>query len=266
MIPKIIHYCWFGGKPLPEEFTGYIEGWKKLCVDYQFMLWNENTFDVNSVPFTRQVAESKKWGFIVDYIRAWAVYHYGGIYLDTDVELLKPLDEFLDNVCFAGFESEEYVTPGTIFAGEKLCAIAKEVMDFYSSRNFINENGSLNLTPSPVIFTKILKKYSLKQNGTFQKLGVFTAYPPEYFNPINYWTHRLEITDKTHSIHHYAASWISDDDKKYADVTAWLCRVFGIRAGRNLAFVYYGLANLPKKGLRWLFGKVKRKLKRRAIS
>jgi hypothetical protein len=150
----------------------------------------------------------------VDYIRAWAVYNYGGIYLDTDVELLKPLDVFLDNICFSGFENGKYINPGNIFAGEKGCRIAKEVMDFYAFHNFIDENGELNLTPSPKILTDLLLKYGLKQNGAYQTLddGIFTAYPVEYFCPIDFATGKSNISRNTHSIHHFAMSWFSDLD------------------------------------------------------
>jgi hypothetical protein len=210
MIPKIIHYCWFSGKPMPEEYSTYIEGWKRLLPDYEFRLWNETNFDVNMVPFTEQVASVKKWGFIVDYIRAWAVYTYGGIYLDTDVELLKPLDGFLHNTCFSGFENEKFIAPGLVFAGEKGCAIAKELMDFYASYNFIKENGELNLTPSPKIFTNMLLKYGLKQNNTYQELGIFTAYPFEYFCAKDFKTGFITASENTCAIHHFAMSWMSE--------------------------------------------------------
>lgn len=227
MIPKIIHYCWFGGKPLPELAQKCISSWKKYCPDYEMKLWNENNFDINIVPFTAQVALAKKWGFIVDYIRAWAVYNYGGIYLDTDVELIKPLDAFLHNTCFSGFESEKYINPGNIFAGERGCGIAKEVMDFYTSYNFIQENGALNLTPSPKIFTSMLLKYGLKQNNTFQELDVFTAYSSDYFCPKNFGTGDITITGNTHSIHHYDGSWLSEKDMKYITLQKKINATFG---------------------------------------
>jgi len=214
MIPKIIHYCWFGENPLPELAQKCIASWKKYCPDYELVLCNESSFDVNSVPFTAQVAKAKKWGFIVDYLRAYLVYNHGGIYLDVDVELLKPFDDnMLQNKCFGGFESgfenENLVNPGNIFAGEKKCDIAKEIIDFYSSYNFIKESGELNLTPSPKIFTNILQKYGLKNENVYQNLGVFTAYPAEYFCPKSYVTGLTNITKNTISIHHYDGSWLS---------------------------------------------------------
>jgi len=228
MIPKIIHYCWFGDSPLPELAKKCIASWERYCPDYRLFLWNEDNFDINMVPFTAQVAKAKKWGFIVDYIRAYAVYNYGGIYLDTDVELLKPFtDDILQNVCFSGFENKKYLAPGLIFAGIKECAIAKELMDFYASYNFIQENGDLNLTPSPKIFTNILLKYGLKQNNAYQDLGVFTSYPTEYFCPMPCKTRIITITKNTYCIHHYAGSWLSEEDMQRVELRKWICSNFG---------------------------------------
>jgi len=228
MIPKIIHYCWFGGNPIPEAHAAYISGWGKLLPDYEIKLWDETNFDVNAVPFTAQVAKAKKWGFIVDYVRAYVVYNYGGIYLDTDVELIKPFDDdMLENRCFSGFENDKNIAPGLVFAGEKGCAIAKELLDFYSAYTFIKENGELNLTASPVIFTNILLKYNLKQNNTRQELGVITVYPTEYFCPKDFNTGILKITKNTYAVHHYAASWVQNNAAKAYDRRRKIYSVFG---------------------------------------
>jgi mannosyltransferase OCH1-like enzyme len=215
MIPKIIHYCWFGGKPMPKDESSYVEGWKKILKGYEFKLWNEDNFDVHSTAFTEQVSREKRWGFIVDYIRAYVIYNYGGVYMDTDVEVIKPLDSLLDgNICFSGFESKEYINPGSIFAGEKGCAIAKEVMDFYSNYRFINGKWPSDMIIGPVSFTNLLLKYGLRQDNTYQNLKCITVYPSEYFCPKSFKTGRVNITGNTYSIHHYKASWVSDYDKK----------------------------------------------------
>jgi mannosyltransferase OCH1-like enzyme len=228
MIPRIIHYCWFGDNQLPELDQKCIASWKKYLPEYNIMLWNEVNFDINIVPFTVQVAKVRRWGFIVDYIRAFAVYNYGGIYLDTDVELLKPFDDdLLNNKCFSGFENMININPGNIFAGEKGCEIAKELMEFYASYNFIKENGELNLTPSPVIFTNILLKYGLKKNGSYQNIDIFTAYPTEYFCPKCFYTGLINITKNTYSIHHFNSSWFSEEEKIYKEERCKIYKTFG---------------------------------------
>ena len=215
MIPKIIHYCWFGGKPLSDLAEKCIASWKKYCPDYELILWNETNCNINIIPFTTQAAKNGKWAFVTDYIRAYAIFSYGGIYLDVDVELLKPFsNDILQNNCFSGFEDDKYVNPGNIFAGEKGCFISKELMDFYSSYNFIRKSGKLNTTPIPKIFSNILLKYGLIQNNSYQNLGVITVYPAEYFCPKNFHTGILSVTKNTYSIHHFNGSWCSEDRHK----------------------------------------------------
>ena len=215
MIPKIIHYCWFGGKSLPQMAEKCIASWEKHCPEYELKLWNETNFDINTVPFTAQASKAKKWAFVADYLRAYAVFYHGGIYLDTDVELLKPFtSDILSTNCFSGFQSNEYVNPGNIFAGEKGCVLAKELLEFYSSCNFIKKNGELNLTPIPEIFSNILLKYGLHLNNTYQELDVITVYPTEYFCPKDFHTGMVSITDNTYSIHHFDGSWVPQDEQK----------------------------------------------------
>jgi hypothetical protein len=214
MIPKIIHYCWFGKNEMPQDEVHYVEGWKKIFIDYEFKLWNEDSFNVNSLAFTEQAAMVKKWGFVTDYVRAYAIYHYGGIYLDTDVEVIKPFDDLLrTNICFSGFEDEAYINPGLVFAGEKECSIAKELMDYYANYK-INRGSSLNFIPIPQILTKILLKYGLQQNNSRQNLGCITVYPTEYFCPKLFKTGILNVTANTYSIHHYKGSWLAESAMK----------------------------------------------------
>jgi mannosyltransferase OCH1-like enzyme len=255
MIPKIIHYCWFGGNPLPEIAQTCIASWKKYLLDYEIILWNESNFDVNMVPFTEQVAKTKKWGFIVDYIRAYVVYHYGGIYLDTDVEIIKPFDDsMLQNKCFSGFEDDKYVNPGSIFAGEKSCHIAKELMEFYSTHNFIKEDGEPDLMPSPIIFTKILKKHGLAQNNTFQELGEFTAYPNDYFCPKSMLTGKITITGNTFSIHHYDASWLSEKARLNAERRRRIFAAFGVNPFTKTIAIFLSVSRrINEHGIRSTF-------------
>jgi hypothetical protein len=213
MIPKIIHYCWFSGNKMSQDEVRYIEGWKDILRGYEFKLWNEDTFDVHSIKFTKQAAKARKWAFISDYVHAYAVYHYGGISLDTDVEILRPFDDLLNaNSCFGGFEDETYINPGSIFAGEKGCSIAQELMDFYAAYNITNKDESFNLVLSPQVLTKILLKHGLQQDNSYQDLGCMTVYPAEYFCPKSFRTGILNVTDNTYSIHHYKGSWLSKND------------------------------------------------------
>jgi hypothetical protein len=211
MIPKIIHYCWFGNSGIPPDEESYIEGWKRALPDYDFRLWNESNFDVNSTVFTRLTAKAKKWAFVSDYVHAYAIYHYGGVTLDTDVEVIRPLDDLLErNTCFSGFEDGIHVAPGLIFAGEKRCVVAKELMEFYSNFEILNKDGSLNLLSSPKILTAMLLKYGLRQDNTYQQLGNMTVYPMDFFCPKSARTGLLTVTNNTYSIHHFKASWVSD--------------------------------------------------------
>jgi hypothetical protein len=255
---------------MPEADASYVSGWKKLLPDYELILWNEDNFDINSTLFTKQVAKAKKWGFIVDYIRAWAVYNFGGIYLDTDVELIKPLDDLLNNICFGGFEhpypfelKNTFINPGSIFAAEKGAAIAKEIMDFYSSHGFIKEDGSYDFTPSPKIFTDILLKYGLNPDGSYQALkgGVFTAYPVEYFCPMDYNTNIVTVTNNTYSIHHYNASWLSQNQKRYARIKNAMIKTFGEKKGLIFTYPFYIICRLKEIGIKLALKKLVKKLK-----
>jgi hypothetical protein len=233
MIPKIIHYCWFGGNPLPELAQKCIASWKKYCPDYEIKEWNESNYDVHKIPYISEAYNVKKYAFVSDYARCDVLYNYGGIYLDVDVELLKPFDDdMLKNKCFSGFEftGRDYktlVNPGLVFAGEKGCEIIKELMTFYSKISFIKENGELNSVTIPEIFTNILLKYGLKQKNTYQELEIFTAYPTEYFCPKSVWTGFTKITPNTASIHHYDGSWMSVNDAKYLKKIHKIYYIFG---------------------------------------
>ena len=136
MIPKVIHYCWFGGNPLPELAIRYIDSWRQRCPDYEIKKWDETNFDVYSCDFVKEAYESKKWAFVSDYARLWIVFNYGGVYLDTDVELVKSLDELLDNKCFLGAETTGQVNTGLGFGAEKNNVVVKLLLNEYNNRHF----------------------------------------------------------------------------------------------------------------------------------
>ena len=215
MIPKIIHYCWFGNKDIPENDKKNIEGWKKLNPDFKIMLWNETNYDINECDnlYTRQAYKCKKLGFVPDYIRTEIIYNYGGFYFDTDVELIKPLDSFLNEKCIMGFQDKNFVNHGQGFAAEPKNPIIKGILDIYHDLKFINEDGSYNLVPSPVYLTDYLVSRGLILNNKTQFIQDAIVYSSEYFCPIDYVSKNIKVTPNTVSIHHYAESWLSPTEK-----------------------------------------------------
>lgn len=206
-IPKKIHYCWFGGNPLPKLAKKCIKSWKKYCKDYEIVEWNENTFDLSSAPlYVRQAYEAKKWAFVSDYVRLYAMVTQGGIYMDTDVEVIKKIDDFLINQAFSGFENEKEIPTG-IMACEKDFPLFCEFLRYYDTATFIKEDGSYNLTTNVTIMTEICLKYGLQQNNTLQCVEGLTLYPKDYFCPKSYVTEKINKTKNTVTIHHFSASW-----------------------------------------------------------
>ena len=209
MIPKIIHYCWFGGNSLPDEYKKYIDSWKKLCPDYEIKEWNESNYDVSKNKYMFDAYNVKKWAFVPDYARFDIIYEYGGFYLDTDVELVKSLDELIELKGYLGFETAEYVNGGLGFGAEKGNSLIKELRDMYENISFYNEDSTLNLLPSPHYITNCLKKHGLKLNNKQQMIQDITIFPSDYFAAKDYFTGKINLTDNTVSIHQFSASWQS---------------------------------------------------------
>lgn len=214
MIPKKIHYCWFGGNPLPEKDKKCIESWKKYCPDYEIIRWDESNYDINKNLFMKQAYNAKKWGFVPDYARLDIIYNEGGIYLDTDVEIIKNLDPLLDNDGFMGFEGGESVSPGLGFGAKKGHPTIKKIMEIYENLEFIKEDGTYDLTPSPILNTEKMKEMGCVINNKEQIVRGIKIYPTEYFCPKDYVTGKLKITNNTYTIHHYNASWMSKKQKR----------------------------------------------------
>ena len=213
MIPKIIHYCWFGGNPLPEDAARCIESWKKYCPGFEIRAWNESNFDVNCCRYVQEAYAAKKWAFVTDYVRLYALVNEGGIYMDTDVEVLRPLDRFLDHQAFSGFESSGNIQTG-IMACEKGYAPFKELLDEYENRPFKKENGELNMTTNVVYITNLFSRYGLKLDNTYQEVQGFALYPMDYFCAKSFHTGIVHATENTYTIHHFAGSWLSDESKR----------------------------------------------------
>lgn len=209
-ISKIIHYCWFGGKPLPKTAIKCIQSWKKYCPDYKIIEWNDKNFDINCNAYCAEMFKQKKWAFLSDYVRLKVIYKYGGIYLDTDVQLIKSLDDLILEGAYMGFENTGRVATGLGFAAEKGNPIIYENMKYYDDlRNFDS------LKSCPYITTEILQRHGLTNNTTIvQKIDGFTIYPEEYLCPKNERTGLTKITKNTYSIHHFDASWFEESWKK----------------------------------------------------
>ncbi len=212
-IPKIIHYCWFGKGQMPAEFQKNIETWKRYCPDYEIKRWDESNYDVTCNNYMKQAYNARKWGFVPDYARLDIVYRYGGIYLDTDVEVLRTLDDFLKFEMFCGFESVTRVNLGQGFGAIPENEMLGEMMKIYMRTDFINADGTINDIPSPVYQTETLEKYGLIKNGKSQKIGNIMVLAPEYMAPVNGFGFG-QPTNNTYSIHHYAATWFDENQKR----------------------------------------------------
>lgn len=207
MIPKIIHYCWFGGNEKPKSVIKMINSWKKHCPDYEIKEWNESNFDININQYCKEAYQSGKWAFVSDVARLYALYTEGGIYLDTDVEVVKSLDSLLNNDTFMGFEGTQLVATSCIGASKKHPFIDL-FLNSYSERVFI-QNNKLDTLPNVEVLTQLLiEQYGLKLNGDCQKLDTIKIYSKEYFSPYDYINGKLNKTDNTYTIHWFSQSWI----------------------------------------------------------
>jgi mannosyltransferase OCH1-like enzyme len=248
MIPKVIHYCWFGGNPLPLFAVKCIESWKKQCPDYEIKEWNESNFDINYNPYVKEAYEAKKWAFVSDVARLIIIYNNGGIYLDTDVELHKSLDNLLDNDMYMGFEHDGEVNTGVGFGAVKEFPILKRMIEIYSAISFINADETYNMTTCNIYTKKILQEEGFILNDEYQKINGLAIYPSEYFSP-----KRFSATDNTYSIHYYALSW-KDENENSNKIKIHLMTMFGARFG---SFICNGLYVYRTAGIRGVFNKIR---------
>lgn len=254
MIPKIIHYCWFGGNPLPESAKKCIASWKKFLPDYEIWQWseaplhenedeNENciadkvmTFDVNCIPYTKEAYDAKKYAFVSDYARFDILYRYGGIYFDTDVEVIKPMDDIIEKGAFMGIETpaSEYVAP-RVNPGLGIGAPAgmdfyKKVLDYYNTLHFLDEEGKPNEITIVSHTTKVLIDSGMMNINEVQKVAGIWIYPADFFNPLDDNTGRLQITENTYSIHWFSKTWMSKSQARRNKITRVIHRWFGVNS------------------------------------
>jgi len=219
MIPKIIHYCWFGRNPKPKLAEKCIRSWKKHCPDYEIIEWNEDNYDIAEAPlYVRQAYEMKKWAFVTDYVRLQVVYENGGIYMDTDVELLKPLDFLLNNAAYFGFEDGIDINTGLGFGAQKGAPILKELMEDYSGIPFRKPDGDYDHTTCPTRNTKVLLRHGLSQDDSLQTLsGGILILPAIYLSPIDFETKFRRHSGETISIHWFSGSWLTEQERVASD-------------------------------------------------
>ena len=211
-IPKIIHYCWFGGKPKPELAEKCIRSWKKFCPEYEIIEWNEGNFQIASAPlYVRQAYEAGRWAFVTDYVRLRAMTEMGGIYMDTDVELVKPLDPYLQHEAFAGFEHPERIQTG-LLACRKDFLLFRDFLGYYDTASFYRPDGTQDITTNVEVLTRLCMERGLVPNDKYQVVDGFAIYPREIFCPVDYDTEKLHRTRKTVAIHWFASSWHTEEE------------------------------------------------------
>lgn len=242
MIPKILHLCWLSGDAYPEKIAKCIKSWEKFLPDYEFVLWDTKRFDLNSSIWVKQAYEKKKYAFAADYIRFYALYHMGGIYFDSDVEILKSFNDFLDLPYFIGAEKSQYPEAAVIGA-EKGCDWVKMCLDYYTGRHFIKEDGSLDILAAPWIMVEQISKLkpvrvlSVKDSLNIRKLDMqkeVLVLHDSFFSPKAFDSRKIYLTPQTYAIHHFQNSWFSPRALWYYRCRAYLVRFIGYKRVRTL--------------------------------
>lgn len=215
MIPRTIHYCWFGGREIPADLRGYMATWARIMPNWQIVRWDETNFDIASAPlYVRQAYEAKKFAFVSDYVRLYALRQMGGVYMDVDVEIVRPFDELLYNYAFLGFEENKFRSVGTCLIGSEAgTAWLEEQLAYYQERPFILEDGSYDMTTNSVIISRNLEKHGFIRNGEEQVVCGIHIYDFHHFSPLTS-TRVMRANSNTYAIHHYAESWKAQGDRK----------------------------------------------------
>lgn len=262
-IPKIIHYCWFGGNKKSKIIESCINSWKEMCPDYEIVEWNEDNFDINCNYYVKEAYEQKKWAFVTDYVRLKVLYEHGGVYLDTDVELIKSLDDLLKFDAFYSCEDAKYIATGLGIGSISNNNIIKAMMNDYENIHFKKDNGDYDLLACPIRNTNTFRKIT-GITDDFNKCIIFDnsiVLPKEYFCPLDYETGKLVITDKTYAIHHYAGSWLSKKEQNKILLRKKLSKVFGLYISRKIVNLIYLPDEIKENGFKTF---IKNKIKKRS--
>ena len=232
MIPKIIHYCWFGRNQLPASALKCIDSWRRFLPNYEIKEWNEDNFDVNIIPYSQLAYEAKKYAFVSDYARFWILYHYGGLYFDTDVEIIKSFEDILEKGSFMGLEIDGSkrgtriaINPGLGIGAETGLPIYKEIINGFEKLDFYDATGERNKYSMIPMVTDLFLSKGLRPNGKIQKICDITIYSQCYFNPYNDLIGKLSVSSETHSIHWYSKSWIPAEPIWKTTLKKWLRRL-----------------------------------------
>lgn len=232
MIPKIIHYCWFGGKEKPEDVKRYIESWKKYCPDYEIKEWNESNFDIHENDYCWEAYEAKKWAFITDYVRLKALYEYGGFYMDTDVEVVKSLEPLRAFDAVSGYEAPTRIQTGTMGSclGNEWIGM---LLRYYDNRHFLKEDDSFDLTTNVEVITRLTsQKYGLVFDGRRKCFGNnMVLLPFDYLCAKDMDTGKVKVTDNTFTIHHFTGSWLTEHEQMIRNFYKAVNSIFGTQVG-----------------------------------
>lgn len=234
MIPKVIHYCWFGKNPLPEMAKKCIGTWKKYCPDYEIIEWNEENFDIHYNDYVKEAYEAGKWAFVSDVVRLYVLVKYGGIYMDTDVEVIRSLDDLLQYEAVSGFESFNKIPTG-LMASQMGNEFFKELLHDYDDAHFICKDGSYDTTTNVIRITEHCMKYGLILNNCKQTINSFTIFPSDYFCPKNYETKEIQLTKNTYVIHHFDGSWLSEEQKYALELKRKLKKFVSLELSHRIA-------------------------------
>ena len=208
MIPKIIHYCWFGRGEKPELAKKCIASWRKSCPDFEIREWNEGNCDYLSIPFMAEAYAAKKYAFVSDVMRLIVLEQYGGVYFDTDVEVVRDISPLLDDEGFIGFENDQFVNSGQVMAAKAHHPVIQAMIEEYKKLHFTNADGTATPVGCPRLNTDVMERFGLIRNGREQVVAGIHVYSADFFNPMDSTTGKLTKTENTYSIHWYSMSWL----------------------------------------------------------